>query len=236
QEVSPELGAYAQRNLESRGIEVWLRARVTAYESGRVRVHDGREINTEALIWTAGMKPSPLIHRIPIPHTEGRDERLPVNDYLQVRGYDTLWAVGDCALVPDAGGRFHPPTAQHAVRQGKHLARNLVASLMGQKLEPFGYRGIGMLATLGRHRGVGRIRGMRLTGFLAWFAWRGYYLFALPGWERRLRVAFDWTLDLLFPPDIVELKVEPLQTGQEALSAGSAPGRKPVAKEARSFH
>jgi len=236
QEVSPELGAYAQRNLESRGIEVWLRARVTAYESGRVRVHDGREINTEALIWTAGMRPSPLIHRIPIPHTEGRDERLPVNDYLQVRGYDTLWAVGDCALVPDAGGRFHPPTAQHAVRQGKHLARNLVASLMGQKLEPFGYRGIGMLATLGRHRGVGRIRGMRLTGFLAWFAWRGYYLFALPGWERRLRVAFDWTLDLLFPPDIVELKVEPLQTGQEALSAGSVPGQKPVAKEARCFH
>ena len=236
QEVSPELGAYAQRNLESRGIEVWLRARVTVYESGRVRVHDGREINTEALIWTAGMKPSPLIHRIPIPLTEGRDERLPVNDYLQVRGYDTLWAIGDCALVPDAGGGYQPPTAQHAVRQGRHLARNLVASLMGRKLEPFRYHGIGMLATLGRHRGMGRVLGVRLTGFLAWFAWRTYYLFALPRWERRLRVAFDWTLDLLFPPDIVELKVEPLQTGQEALTAGLAPGQKPVAKEARSFH
>ena len=236
QEVPPELGAYAQRNLESRGIEVWLRARVTVYESGRVRVHDGREINTEALIWTAGMKPSPLIHRIPIPRTEGRDERLPVNDYLQVRGYDTLWAIGDCALVPDAGGGYQPPTAQHAVRQGRHLARNLVASLMGRKLEPFRYHGIGMLATLGRHRGIGRVLGVRLTGFLAWFAWRTYYLFALPRWERRLRVAFDWTLDLLFPPDIVELKVEPLQTGQEALSAGSEPRQKPVAKEARSFH
>ena len=236
QEVSPELGAYAQRNLESRGIEVWLRARVTAYESGRVRVHDNREINTEALIWTAGMKPSPLIHRIPIRRTEGRDERLPVNDYLQVRGYDTLWAIGDCALVPDAGGGYQPPTAQHAVRQGKHLAHNLVASLMGRKLEPFRYHGIGMLATLGRHRGMGRVLGVRLTGFLAWFAWRTYYLFALPRWERRFRVAFDWTLDLLFPPDIVELKVEPLQTGQEALTAGSASAQKPVAKEASSFH
>jgi len=93
-----------------------------------------------------------------------------------------------------------------------------------------------MLATLGRHRGMGRVLGLRLTGFLAWFAWRTYYLFALPRWERRFRVAFDWTLDLLFPPDIVELKVEPLQTGQEALTAGSAPVQRPGAKEVTSFH
>ncbi len=236
QEVSPELGAYAQRNLESRGIEVWLRARVTAYESGRGRVHDGREINAETLIWTAGVRPSPLIRAIQVPRPEGGDHRLPVNEYLQVRGYETLWAVGDCALVADPGGGYQPPTAQHAVRQGRHVARNLMASLRGRRLEPHRYRGIGMLATLGRHRGMGRVLGVRLTGFLAWFAWRTYYLFALPGWERRLRVAFDWTLDLLFPPDIVELKVEPLQTGQEALTAGSAPAQEPVAKGATSFH
>ena len=91
----------------------------------------------------------------------------------------------------------------------------------GRKLEPHHYRGIGMPATLGRHWGVGRVFGVTLTGFLAWFAWRTYYLFMLPLWERRFRVAFDWTLDLLFPPDIVELKVEPLQTGREALTPGS---------------
>ena len=115
-----------------------------------------------------------------------------------------------------------PPTAQHAVRQGRHVARNLVASLTGRKLEPYRYRGLGMLATLGRHRGVGRIMGVRLTGFMAWFAWRTYYLLAVPQREQRLRVALDWFLDLLFPPNIVDLKLEPLQTGREALSANSA--------------
>ncbi len=236
QEVPAELGAYAQRNLASRGIDIWLRARVTAYDSCRVRIHDSREVNAETLIWTAGVRLSPLIRAIEVPRPEGGDRRLPVNEYLQVRGYETLWAVGDCALVPESGRGHQPPTAQHAIRQGRHVARNLVALLMGRKLEPYAYRGIGMLATLGRHRGMGRVLGVRLTGFLAWFAWRTYYLFALPGWERRLRVAFDWTLDLLFPPDIVELKVEPLQTGQEAVTAGSAPPQKPVAKEASSFH
>ncbi len=221
QELPSELSAYAQRNLESRGIEVWLGARVTAYEFGRVRVHDGRELNAGTLIWTAGVRPSPLIRAVEMARPERADHRLPVNEYLQVRGYETLWAVGDCALIPDPSGGYQPPTAQHAVRQGRHVARNLVAALTERKLEPHHYRGVGMLATLGRHRGVGRVFGVRLTGFLAWFAWRTYYLFMLPLWERRFRVAFDWTLDLLFPPDIVELKVEPLQTGQEALTAGS---------------
>jgi NADH dehydrogenase len=226
QELPRELSAYAQRNLESRGIEVWLGARVTAYEAGRVRVHDGRELNAGTLIWTAGVRPSPLIRAVEVSRPERRDHRLPVTEYLQVRGYETLWAVGDCALVPDAGGGYQPPTAQHAQRQGRHVARNLVAALTGRKLEPHHYHGIGMLATLGRHRGVGRVFGVRLTGFPAWLAWRTYYLFAIPLWERRFRVAFDWTLDLLFPPDIVELKVEPLQTGREALTAGSVSAEK----------
>lgn len=221
-EIPPDLGNYVQRNFASRGIEVWLGARVTAYESGRMRVQDGRELNAETLIWTAGVRPSPLIQAIDVPRPEGGDHRLPVNEYLQVRGHETLWAIGDCALIADPDGGSQPPTAQHAVRQGRHVARNLVASLMGRKLEPYRYRGLGMLATLGRHRGVGRVMGVRLTGFMAWFAWRTYYLLAVPRWEQRLRVALDWFLDLLFPPNIVDLKLEPLQTGREALSAGSA--------------
>jgi NADH dehydrogenase len=218
QEVPAEAASWAKRNLESRGIEVWLNARVQAYTDGRLRVADGREIMTETVIWTAGVRPSPLIKQIEVERVRG-DHRLPVNEYLQVRGHDTLWAVGDCALVPDPGGAYQPPTAQHAVRQGRRVARNVQASLARKPLRPHRYRGIGMLATLGRHRGLGRVLGIRLTGLPAWFAWRTYYLLALPGWDRRIRVAFDWFLDFIFPPDIVELKVEPLQTGQEVALA-----------------
>jgi len=140
-----------------------------------VRVQDGRELNAGTLIWTAGVRPSPLIRAVEVSRPERSDHRLPVNEYLQVRGYETLWAVGDCALIPDPSGGYQPPTAQHALRQGRQVARNLVAALTGRKLEPHHYRGIGMLATLGRYRGVGRVFGVRLTGFPAWFAWRTYY-------------------------------------------------------------
>ncbi len=225
QEVPTGVAEYARRNLESRGLEIWLNARVTGYRSGRVETHDGRVADAATLIWTAGVRPSPLIRQVEVPPQEEEDDRLPVNEYLQVRGYDTLWAVGDCALVPDPGGGFQPPTAQHAVRQGRHVARNIAAVLNGRPLQPHCYRGIGVLATLGKHRGVGRVFGLRLTGFPAWFAWRTYYLSALPGWERRIRVAVDWFLDLLFPPDIVELKVEPLRTGQEALKESTTPSQ-----------
>ena len=219
QEVPAEVAEYARRNLESRGVEVWLTAKVASYVDDRLRTADGREMETRTVIWTAGVRPSPLIQAIEVERPEKADHRLPVNEFLQVRGYEDLWAVGDCALVPDPDGGYQPPTAQHAVRQGRRVARNIEAAIRGRPLKPYRYRGIGMLATLGRHRGVGRVFGLRLTGFPAWFAWRTYYLLALPGWDRRLRVAFDWFLDFIFPPDIVELKVEPLQTGQEALAA-----------------
>ncbi len=229
QELPPKVGAYAQSNLESRGMEVWLNARVTRYRDGVLQIHDGRSLETETVIWSAGVKPSPLIAQVKTERVE-RDDRLPVNALLQVRGYETLWAVGDCALIPDGDGqKYQPPTAQHAVRQGRHVAKNVYATLSGKLPTPFRYKGLGMLATLGRHRGAGQVLGIRLTGFLAWFAWRSYYLLALPRWDRRLRVAFDWTLDLLFPPDIVELKVEPLRA---ELEAGRAPARAEVERDA----
>lgn len=226
-ELPEPVGAYCRKNLESRGIECWLETKVTAYRDGVLHFEkEGEgagELRTDAVIWTAGVRPSPLIRQIQAEPVEDADDRLPANEYLQVRGHDDLWAVGDCALIPNlegAGQAYQPPTAQHAVRQGRHVARNVRAAIEGRELEPYRYGGIGMLATLGRHRGAGRVFGLRLTGFLAWFAWRSYYLAALPRWERRLRVAFDWTLDLLFPPDIVELKVEPRQTGRDARTAG----------------
>lgn len=230
QELPAQIGAYAKRDLESRGIEVWLNARVTSLVSGILRIHDGRELATETVIWSAGVRPSPLIAQVRAERVEG-DDRLPTNWFLQVRGYETLWAVGDSALVPDSSERrYQPPTAQHAVRQGRHVAANVHAALEGRPLQPFRYRGIGMLATLGRHRGVGQVLGLRLTGFPAWFAWRTYYLLALPRWERRIRVIFDWTLDLLFPPDVVQLKLEPPSARDESERSGPTPGRTAVAR------
>lgn len=222
QELPRELGAYARRNLEARGVEVWLGAPVTAYHDGVLETRDGRRLRCETVIWSAGVRPSPLIAQVPGERVKG-DDRLPTDEYLRVRGYDSLWAVGDSALVADPSGTgYQPPTAQHAVRQGRHTARNVAAALAGRPLAPFRYRGIGMLATLGRKRGVGQIFGLRVTGFPAWFAWRSYYLLALPRWERRIRVAFDWTLDLLFPPDIIELKVEPFAAEDAALGSPAA--------------
>ena len=230
QELPPEIGDYCRRNLESRGVECWLNAKVTRYGEGALTVDRGdpdgeQDLRTETVIWTAGVRPSSLISQIQAePAAEG-DDRLPANEFLQVRGHESVWATGDSALIPNLEGQgqpYQPPTAQHAVRQGRHVARNIQRALRGDALEPYRYGGIGMLATLGRHRGIGTVYGIRLKGLAAWFAWRTYYLFALPRWDRRVRVAFDWTLDLIFPRDIVELKVEPLQTGQEVRQASAA--------------
>lgn len=211
QELPEELGAYAQRDLERRGVEVWLGSKIEEYESGVLRTANGRELKAETVIWTAGVRPSPLVGQIPVEaDDESDDERVPTNRFLQVKGYDNLWAVGDCARVRDSeDGHVHPPTAQHAVRQGRGVADNVWSALHDGELKPFSYRGRGMLATLGRHRGIGQVRGVRLAGFAAWFAWRTYYLLALPRWERRIRVAIDWTLDLIFKRDVIQLKVEP---------------------------
>ncbi len=119
-----------------------------------------------------------------------------------------MWALGDCAAIPDGEGGDYPMTAQHAIREGPHLADNIVNVLHGRPTRPFRYRTLGMMAALGGRRAVAELPGSRvLTGFLAWFLWRTYYLARLPGIDRRLRVAFDWTLELLFPRDIAELRV-----------------------------
>jgi NADH dehydrogenase len=125
-----------------------------------------------------------------------------------VEGYNDIWALGDCAAVPDGAGSFYPLTAQHAIREGPVLADNIVATLRGATTKPFSFNALGMMASLGGRRAVAQLPGNRvLTGFLAWFLWRSYYLLRLPGLDRKLRVAFDWTLELLFPRDIAELRV-----------------------------
>src|SRR5205814_6901181 len=124
--------------------------------------------------------------------------------FLQVSDWPNVWAVGDCAIVPDLrkAGNSHPPTAQHAIREGKVVALNIVAVLLGHRLKPFSFRTIGLLASIGRRMGVARIFGFNFSGFFAWWMWRTVYLSKLPSLDKKIRVAFDWTLDLLFPKDV----------------------------------
>ena len=131
--------------------------------------------------------------------------RITVNANLEVEGVDGLWALGDCALVPDrATGGYCPPTAQHASREGKVVAHNIVASVYGKPKEPFSFKTIGLLAAIGRRTGVARILGVNFSGFLAWFLWRGIYWSKLPRIEKKVRVAIDWALDVFFSKDFVQ--------------------------------
>ena len=158
------------------------------------------------LVWAAGTRPSP----VPVVGPDGSARSdpgqgaVPVDRVLRVRGRDDIWAVGDCAHVPDLArrGATCPPTAQHAVRQGKAVADNVVAALTGAAPEPFRFNGIGFLVPLGRQSAAAELRGMRFSGLPAWLLWRGIYLWKLPGPQKRLRVLLDWTIELLFPRDI----------------------------------
>jgi NADH:ubiquinone reductase (H+-translocating) len=198
-ELGPELGAYAQRELASRGIEIMTHSRIAAYENGSVLLGDGTSIPACTLVWTAGNSGHPLIATLALPNRRGR---LLVNEYLQVENTPGVWALGDCALVPNPLTHdFHPTTAQHALRQGRVLARNLVAEISGTQKKTFRFSTLGQLAAIGRRTGVAKILGMKFSGFIAWWMWRTIYLSKLPRLEKKIRVALDWTLDLCFAKD-----------------------------------
>jgi NADH dehydrogenase len=127
-----------------------------------------------------------------------------VDNTLAVPEIPGLWALGDCAVIPDGKGGTYPPTAQHALREGRVLARNLVAEIRGGKKKPFSFMTIGQLAAIGRRTGVAQILGVNFSGFIAWWLWRTIYLSKLPRFEKKLRVALDWTLDLMFSKDLVQ--------------------------------
>jgi NADH dehydrogenase len=201
-ELGSSLGAYAQRKLSSRGIEIITDAKVSGVTDEDVMLADGRRIPSRVVVWTAGTSPHALLHELPCMLDRGR---LLVHETLAVPGYDGVWALGDCALVPNgASGAFHPPTAQHAIREGRCVARNIVAALRGGSRRPFAFRTIGQLASLGRRTGVAQILGFNFSGFIAWWLWRTIYLSKLPRFEKKCRVALDWTLDLVFSKDLVK--------------------------------
>jgi len=201
-ELGPELGKYAQQKLTERGIEFRLHTAVKSISEFGVELSDGSFINTNSVIWTAGVSPNPLLNILDCRKERGR---LITNAFLEVNGCDSVWALGDCAAVPDpATGKACPPTAQHALRQGKVIAKNIIAAIYGGKRERFAFTTIGALASIGKRTGVARIMGVNFSGFIAWWLWRTIYLSKLPRFEKKIRVALDWTLDVLFSKDLVQ--------------------------------
>jgi len=225
-EVSPKLGAFAQRILRKRGVELLLNTRLAAATGTEAVLDDGRTIPTRTLVSTVPSFPHPLIDTLDLPKNRGG--RLLVTPELEVKGMGGVWALGDCAQVPTLDGGAAPPTAQHATRQAKVLAHNLAASIRGGERRAFDFKGLGKMGSLGRHTAVAEIFGMQISGRLAWFLWRTIYLGKLPGLGRRLKVATSWTLDLFLPPELVQFRFagqgllmrEHFEPGQEVFRQG----------------
>jgi NADH dehydrogenase len=200
------MGEYSARELERRGVRVLVNALVAGADARGLDLKDGTRIDAGTIVWSAGVRPSPLVAGLSI--GTGRGGSIKTNPDMSVPGHPGVWAIGDCASIPDQRGGTYAPTAQHAIREGPVLAENIVATLRGLPTKPFRYEAIGIMASLGARRGVAGLRGKYLlSGFLAWFLWRSYYLARLPGLDRRFRVTVDWTLGLIFPRDIAELRV-----------------------------
>lgn len=214
--LDPGLSEYATRQLRRRGLDVRLGTSVTRIEPDSVVLSDGEVLYANTVVWCAGIAPNPLLTRLPLP----LDERgyLITEPDLRVPGYDTIWGIGDCAVNPAPDGRPYAATAQNAVRQGEHLARNIARVLRSQSPRAMNYRPAGALAALGCRTGVALVFGVKLSGFPAWFVWRSAYLLKMPGWWRRARIAIDWTMDLFFPRDVVQLGL----TGRRSAAARPA--------------
>lgn len=203
-ELGPALGAYAQKKLAKRKVEIRLNTKVIGVDDNGVLLSDGTCISTQTVIWTAGTSPNPIVAMLPCQKDRGR---VVANEYLELPDWPGVWALGDCASILDrTTGHPFPPTAQHAVRQGRTVAKNVTAAIRSGQRTEFSFLTLGLLAAIGRRSGVANLFGTNFSGFVAWFLWRSIYLSKLPRNEKKIRVAFDWTLDLLFSKDIVSFR------------------------------
>ena len=218
-ELGRKLGTYAERKLSERGIEVRLKTAVASLSDSGATLNDGTFIPTDTLIWTAGTAPNPLLAKLACAKDKGK---IVVENTMEVPGHPGVWALGDAAAMRDPrSGQLYPPTAQHALRQGKVLALNLLAAMDGGRKRPFVFSTIGQLAAIGKRTGVANIFGVNFSGFIAWWLWRTIYLSKLPRLEKKLRVALGWSLDLLFSKDLVHLRTDskPVRQAIEQKSA-----------------
>ena len=230
-EFGERLGRYATRKLAREGVRLVLGRRLVRVEPDRVELDDGTAIPTATVVSTVGNAPNPVVARLG--HSEDAGGWIRPDATFAVPGLDRVWALGDCASILDPqSGRPMPATAQHAVREGPHAARNVLAVLDGGHPLPFHYGQQGMLVSLGRFKGVGEIFGIKISGLIAWLLWRGYYLLRLPSRDRRVRVAIDWALELFLAHDVVEISMRRTRTrpGEEV---GEIPGE-PVSVGVRS--
>jgi NADH dehydrogenase len=196
-EIDPHLAAYAHSELKERGVEIRMKTKISGADKTYVEVEGGERIPARTLIWTAGVKPNPLVEQLAC--EKGKHDGIKVNTCCQVVGHQGIWALGDCAEVPHANGKgTYAPTAQNATREGKLVACNIVAALRGTKATPFRYKPVGELALVGKHAGVARIHGHNFSVLLAWAMWRATYLTKMPGTSQKARILSDWLLDLIF--------------------------------------
>jgi NADH dehydrogenase len=177
--------------------------RSTSYIDSLVAVSSGEAVPAATLVWTAGVTPNPVIAQLPCKKEKGR---IMVDEFLEVPGFPGLWAIGDCAAVPDTNtGGPQPPTAQHALRQARHAAKNIETVLAGRQKKPFRFSTIGQLASIGHRHGVANILGMNFSGFAAWLLWRCVYLLKLPRLAKKTRVALSWLLEMIFSKDLEQM-------------------------------
>ena len=203
-EISPGLREFARRKMEKAGVNVMLNARVALVTPEGVGLEDGRFVKGGTIICTIGSSSAPVLERLAAPKERGR---LLTEPDMRLRGWANVWAIGDCALnVNSSDGQPSPTTGQFAERQGKQCAGNIVRVLSGHPSKSFYFRQLGELCSMGGQSAVAELLGLRLSGFVAWFVWRGVYLFKLPTWARRFQVGFDWAWLLLFPRDLAHLR------------------------------
>jgi NADH dehydrogenase len=199
-QLPAKLASFAAHTLRERGVEILTETALRSIDDSGVTFSDGRRVDTGTVVWTAGVEPHPLLAQLGLPLD--RHGRVPVDGTLRVTGASNIWALGDCAAVPNEAtpGETDPATCQHALRQARRLARNLRGTP-----EPYRYRTRGQMATLGSRHGVALVGGLRVRGLLGWAIARGYHLLQLPFAARRLRVLADWTVAALFKRDVAEL-------------------------------
>jgi len=218
-EMPESLAAYAQNKLNQRGIEVQLGVGVAEATGTQLVTTTGEVIDTRTIVATIGNTPAPVVAKMPLTLEQGR---ILVRRDFRADGFENIWAIGDCALIPmtdtaSAREDFAAPTAQFAVREAKHLAQNVVAALQNQNLKKFHYSSKGSLASLGAGRGVAEVYGIKLTGRLAWLLWRVYYISFLPGMQTRISVLWNWLMDGFSPRSVVQINSEKPQDARYVL-------------------
>jgi NADH:ubiquinone reductase (H+-translocating) len=205
-EISEDLAAFAVRELRGRGIEIRTNTTLEELTATTARLSDGEVVPTRTCVWTAGVRPHPVVERLGLPLTEAG--RIRVDDAMRVEGHDNVWAIGDAAAVPDPAKKRQaptPPTCQHALRQGKRVAQNVAATLGNGRVRPFTYKTLGVFVDMGQGEAVASTVGIKWRGRPAWLLARTYHLAMMPGWRRKLRLLVDWNIQLLFGRDLSEL-------------------------------